>query len=109
MSVYFIIEAKVKDVDKYRQYLDKVSLIVARFGGRYHIRSEDIKSFGSWKPERIIVIEFPSEKHVRDWLTSPEYMAIAILREEGADSQAILVNGYNAALASEKAPSLKGI
>jgi Uncharacterized conserved protein len=92
MSVYMIIDSKVKDKEKYGQYIEQVAPIVTRFGGRYHVRGDNIRAFGSWKPERIIVIEFPSESHVQDWLTSPEYKAIAPLREASADAQAILVD-----------------
>ena len=94
MSTFLIIDAKIKDKLKYQQYLDQVSVIVTKYMGRYHVRSENIKAFGSWNPERIIVIEFPTEKHVQDWLTSSEYRAIAALREEGAETKAILVDGY---------------
>jgi len=94
MSVYMIIESKVKDKEKYRRYVEQVTPIVALFEGRYHVRGENIRALGSWKPDRIIVIEFPSESHVQDWLTSNEYKAIAPLREAGADTEAILVDGY---------------
>jgi uncharacterized protein (DUF1330 family) len=94
MSVYMIIDSKVKDSQKYRQYLDQVSPIVTKYGGRYHVRGEKIQSLGTWKPERIIVIEFPTEGHIQRWLSSPEYKAIASLREQGAETQAILVDGY---------------
>jgi uncharacterized protein (DUF1330 family) len=94
MSVYLIIESKVKNKEKYDQYIERVLPIVERFGGHYRVRGENIRAFGSWKPERIIVIEFPSEAHVQDWLTSAEYQAIAPLREAGADTQAILVDGF---------------
>jgi len=95
MSVYMIIDSKVKDSDKYRQYIDQVSPIVIKHGGRYHVRGGEIRTFGAWKPERIIVIEFPTEDHIQKWLASPEYKAIAPLREEGAETQAIIVNGYS--------------
>jgi len=94
MSVYMIIDSKIKDAEKYRQYIEQVFPIVTKYGGRYHVRGEKIRSFGTWKPERIIVIEFPMEDHVQRWLTSTEYAAIAPLREAGAETQAILVNGY---------------
>ena len=94
MSVYMIIDATVKDRRKYDQYLDQVRPIVEAHGGRYHVRGENIRPLGAWRPERIIVIEFPSEDAIRRWLASPEYAAIASLREEGADTQAILVEGY---------------
>ena len=95
MSVYMIIDSKVKDEAKYRQYIEQVFPIVTKFGGCYHVRGENIRALGSWKPERIIVIESLSEDHVENWLNSEEYKAIATLREEGADTQAILVDGYN--------------
>jgi uncharacterized protein (DUF1330 family) len=94
MAVYMIIDSKVKDVEKYRLYLDQVLPIVKKYGGRYLVRGEKIRSLGTWKPERIIVIEFPSEDHIQRWLTAPEYIAIAPLREGGADTEAILVDGY---------------
>ena len=95
MSVYMIIESKVKNAEKYRQYIDQVLPLVEKHGGRYLVRGENIKSFGSWRPERIIVIEFPTEDHIRQWLNSPEYIEIASLREAGAETQAIIVDGYS--------------
>jgi uncharacterized protein (DUF1330 family) len=89
-----IIDSKIKDGEKYRQYIEQVLPIVTKYGGRYHVRGEKIRSFGTWKPERIIVIEFPTEDHVQRWLASTEYSAIATLREAGAETQAILVDGY---------------
>ena len=53
----------------------------------------EIKSLGTWKPERIILIEFPTEDHIQRWLASPEYIAIAPLREAGAETQAIIIDG----------------
>ena len=47
MPVYMIIDSKVKDKEKYRQYIEQVSPIVTLFGGRYHVRGENIKTFGS--------------------------------------------------------------
>ena len=55
MSVFMIVQSTVKDAEKYNQYIDQVSPIVEKYGGRYHVRGENIKSVGSWKPERIIV------------------------------------------------------
>ena len=89
-----IIQSMIKDSEKYNQYIAQVSPIVEKYGGRYHVRGEKIQSLGDWKPERVIVIEFQNEDQIQKWLTSPEYAAIAPLREEGADAQAIIVEGY---------------
>lgn len=94
MSFYMIIQTNIKDSEKYNQYIDQVSPIVEKYGGRYHVRGEQIRSLGDWKPERMIVIEFQNEDQIQTWLSSPEYAAVAPLREEGADAQAIIVEGY---------------
>ena len=93
MSVYMIIDSKIKNRDKYIQYIEQVPPMVEKYGGRYHVRGGKIKALGAWKPERIILIEFPSEDNIRQWLASPEYGAIAPLREAGAETQAIIVDG----------------
>lgn len=92
MTVYMIIESKVKDKETYGQYISRVPEIVSRYGGRYLVRGGRVVSlFGGWLPERMIVLEFPSEDHVRQWLSSAEYKEIERLREAGANIRAILV------------------
>jgi uncharacterized protein (DUF1330 family) len=94
MSVFMVIQSKIKNAEKYSQYIDQVSPIVEKYGGYYHVRGEKIQSLSDWKPDRVIVIEFQSKDQIQNWLKSPEYAAIAPLREEGADAQAIIVDGY---------------
>ena len=96
MSVYIVIESRVKDARKYGQYVSQVPGIVAKHGGRYLVRGGKVTTLldGRWVPERMIVLEFPTEERVREWLSSPEYQAIAPLREEGAEIRAVLLEGY---------------
>jgi uncharacterized protein (DUF1330 family) len=87
-----LIEAKTKDSKKYEQYIAQVSKLVADYGGRYLVRGGKITPLGeSWNPERIIILEFPSEAQIRAWLSSPEYKAIALLREAGAETRAVIL------------------
>lgn len=95
MSVYFIVEATTKDPDTYGAYIAQVSSIVKKHGGRYAVRGGNITpALGNWNPERIIIIEFPSEQNIHDWLNSEEYRRIAPLREAGADTRAVIVQKY---------------
>ena len=93
MSFFMIIQSKIKDAEKYNQYIDRVSSVVKKYGGHYHVRGENIQSLGNWKPERIIVIEFQTENQIQNWLKSPEYTSVAPLREQGAETEAIIVEG----------------
>jgi uncharacterized protein (DUF1330 family) len=71
-----IIDSKIKNEEKYKQYIEQVTPIVKKYGGRYHVRGGNIRALGNWKPERIIIIEFPSEENIHIWLKSPEYSSI---------------------------------
>jgi uncharacterized protein (DUF1330 family) len=79
---------------------------VARHGGRYLVRGGEVATLlgGLWMPERMIILEFPSEERVREWLSSPEYQAIAPLREDGAEIRAVRLEGYAEEDGDEIAP-----
>jgi uncharacterized protein (DUF1330 family) len=95
MSVYMIVEAKeVFDKQKYSEYISKVPKIIERFGGKYIVRGGDVSVVaGDWKPARVIIVEFESMEKFEAWWNSPEYRAIAPLRENGAKTNAIVVKG----------------
>jgi uncharacterized protein (DUF1330 family) len=96
MSVYFIVEIKTKNENKgaYAEYIKEVRPLVEKYEGRYLSRGGKITPvFGDWNPERIIIIEFPSARNVEEWLSSPEYKEIAVLRESSTITKAIIVEG----------------
>jgi uncharacterized protein (DUF1330 family) len=100
MPVYMFAEAKLKDPEKYDQYAAALSDIVAKHGGRCLVQGGSIKQLFKGReeerrcPDQVIIVEFPSEAEHRRCFTSPEYQAIARLREEGADMRAVLLQGY---------------
>ncbi|MBU4232640.1 MAG: DUF1330 domain-containing protein [Proteobacteria bacterium] len=49
---------------------------------------------GDWHPERIVVLEFESSDQAQEYLTSPENLALAPLRQKSITSRAIIVEGY---------------
>lgn len=74
MSVYVVIESKVKNSEEYQRYISQVPKIVAKHGGRYSARGSQITPIiGDWKPERMVILEFPSESSIHEWLSSAEY------------------------------------
>jgi uncharacterized protein (DUF1330 family) len=97
MAAYVIIDIAVREPNRreeYAQYVDKVRTIVEKHGGRYLARGGRIAPLaGDWRPERIILIEFPSRDQVERWWNSPEYKAIAGLRENSTAAKAIIVEG----------------
>ena len=91
-----ILEIEVVDSDTYADYVKQAPATVAQYGGRYLVRGGEITPLtGGWNPQRIVVIEFSSMERFREWLTSPEYRAIAPLREQSTKSKIIVVEGYD--------------
>ncbi|HOO77523.1 MAG TPA: DUF1330 domain-containing protein [bacterium] len=94
MPFYLIIAVDVADAETYSEYVRKVSGIVAKHGGKYLARGgEVIPISGGWNPERVVLIEFPTEELVRRCFRSPEYLEIAPLRERATRTKAIVVEG----------------
>jgi len=93
----FISDIKVHDWDQYQEYVGKVRPIVESYGGRYHIRGGEITvSVGDWKPNRLVVIEFPSKKKMAQFRNSPEYQPVAAIRKSASTSiSSIVVEGYD--------------
>jgi uncharacterized protein (DUF1330 family) len=95
MPVYMLVEAvEVLDKEKYASYVQKVPATLQKFGGRYLVRGTDITTIsGTWHPKRLIIVEFDSMERLRAWYDSPDYRAIASLREQGAKTNAVVVEG----------------
>jgi uncharacterized protein (DUF1330 family) len=94
-----VIEIEVLDPETYAEYVRRVPATVLHYGGRYLVRGGPIVPLvGGWKPERIVILEFPSAEQLQRWNSSPEYLEVAPLRERSARTRAIAVEGAPAAL-----------
>ena len=95
MSVYMIIEIEIRDNELYSKYVEKVPEVIGKYGGRYLVRGGKVTPLsGSWKPERIIVIEFETIEQLQKCFKSTEYLELAPLREQSTISKSIVVDGY---------------
>jgi uncharacterized protein (DUF1330 family) len=94
MPAYLVIEIEVSDPEIYAEYKSRVPATLDRFGGRYVVRGGPVVPLaGDWRPERIVILEFPSAEALRSWNDSPEYREIAPLRERSARTRAIALEG----------------
>lgn len=93
--VYFVVNVYIPDPDdrrNYDEYIKLVKPVVEKAGGRYLVRSEKISpTFGSQKPDRIIIIEFENRGRLEACFSSLEYKAIKQLRENSVMAQAFIV------------------
>jgi len=103
--VYTLLEMTVHDDATYQQYREAVAPIIAAHGGRYLVRAgaerfdadpsaQTVSPEGDWRPDRIIVLKFPSRAALDGFVASPEYRAVAPLRAASATTRSLVVNRY---------------
>ena len=94
MSAYVIVDIEVHDAAVYEDYRKLVGASVSRYEGRFLVRGGPIDSLeGGWKPERIVILEFPSAALARKWYDSEEYRMPKQLRMRSATASLIVVDG----------------
>ena len=95
MSAYWIGEHRVTDPVKFADYLRQVVPMIERFGGRYITRvgSHEVLE-GNWKPDRVVIVEFPDKAAIKAWYGSPEYQPLIALRQAAAEDVLIVVDGF---------------
>tara|TARA_B100000315_G_scaffold36895_1_gene31488 strand:+ start:62 stop:349 length:288 start_codon:yes stop_codon:yes gene_type:complete len=94
MSGYFIIQINVTNAENYKEYIEKVTPIVKKFGGEYIVRggqSENVE--GNWPFQRTVVLKFPTYDMVKEWHNSDEYKPIRKIREDNSECNAIIIEG----------------
>jgi uncharacterized protein (DUF1330 family) len=97
MAAYVIADVEVVDPEEYKEYSSQVPDSLRPYGGRFLVRGGATEVLeGSWDPQRVVIIEFPSVEKARDWYTSSQYRAILPIRTRHARSSLILVEGVEA-------------
>lgn len=84
MPAYLIAEHIVTDAAKFEDYRVRVAPMIARHGGRYLTRggSHRLPEGGHWRPERVVIIEFPDRAALDAWYTSAQYAPLIALRKQ---------------------------
>jgi uncharacterized protein (DUF1330 family) len=94
MSAYMIVNVKVKDVAAFDEYKAKVPAVIQKHGGEYVALGGKVIVFeGDWEPSRLVVIQFPDLASVQRLFDDPEYHPLIALRQRGADSEIVAVEG----------------
>ncbi|HXB30184.1 MAG TPA: DUF1330 domain-containing protein [Puia sp.] len=94
MSAYVIVEVTIHDHSEYEKYKKLTPAAIAAFNGRFLVRGgETISLEGDWKPERIVVLEFPSVEKANEWWLSELYTEAKLIRQRAAYTKMILVQG----------------
>jgi len=83
MPAYLIAEHVITDAGKFDEYRAKAAPMIAKYGGRYLTKggTHRLPEGGHWRPERVVIIEFPDMAALDRWYNAPEYQPLIALRK----------------------------
>ena len=94
MAAYVVLDAVVKDPLRYDDYRKRVTATLEPYGGKFLVRGGKVETLeGTWKPQRIVVVEFPDAASARAWWNSEAYADPKAIRQSASDTEMILVEG----------------
>jgi uncharacterized protein (DUF1330 family) len=94
MPAYVILEIDVTDPVQYEEYKKLSPGSLALYEGKFIVRGGKTETLeGDWKPNRIVVVQFPSVEKAKAWYNSPEYTAAKQIRWKASTGKLLLVEG----------------
>ena len=92
MGAFMVIHADITDPEQFMKYGQATPAVVEKYGGRYRsMRGELEQLEGSPDNRKLVISEWPSMQHAREFWNSPEYAAAKKLREGAAEVDVYLV------------------
>ena len=94
MKAYLVLDLAVNDYGGFKRYVAAIPAFIARHSGKYivqGIRPTTIE--GDWKPERLVIIEFPEREKAEAFLRDPEIQDLFKVRHDTTTSKLLLAEG----------------
>ena len=94
MPAYVIAHIEVKDPVRYENYKKMSPISIEKFGGRFIARGGNVDVLeGTWKPKRLVLLEFPTADAARKWYASEDYAPAKALRQATSTGDLVVVEG----------------
>ena len=98
MPAFMICDVSVKSRETLMEYLELAKGTVEHFGGSYLAQAGGISVIeGDWKPEVVVIVEFPSVEIATKWYESDEYAAALTVNPTAMLRKMIIVEGLPSA------------
>lgn len=94
MSAYIIVDVSVHDPVSYEDYKKLTPTSLAVYDGKFIVRGGKTETLeGTWNPQRLVILEFPSVEKAKAWWNSEEYADAKALRQRIATTNMLVVPG----------------
>jgi len=94
MAAYVIVDLTVTDRPLMEEYRKRAPATLTPYGGKFLVRGGAHQTIeGDWKPNRLVVLEFPSMEHAKRWYHSEEYREPLAMRLRAGRANFVMVDG----------------
>lgn len=95
MAAYLIVDTELTQPERYEDYKRQAKPLAEQYGGEYLVRggAMDLKESDLWKPQRMVVVRFPSVEKAQAFYNSSEYQQVLQISKESARRTVVLVEG----------------
>ena len=81
MTAYFILTQTITDLETYRdEYIPQVLPFIVKYNGEIVVGSFDAEPLQGTPPKGVVVLRFPSEEAIRNFVNDHEYQPAKELR-----------------------------
>jgi len=95
MKGYIIVDVKVTNPARYEDYKKLTPGSLKPFDGKFIVRGGKSETLeGDWKPERIVVLEFPSLERAKAWWSSDGYAPAKAIRQAASITKMLVIEGF---------------
>ena len=94
MKAYLVLDLAVNDYSGFKRYVAAIPAFIARHSGKYIVQGVRPTTIeGDWKPERLVIIEFPEREKAEAFLRDPEIQDLFKVRHDTTTSKLLLAEG----------------
>jgi uncharacterized protein (DUF1330 family) len=94
MKAYLVLDLSVHDFGGFRKYIAEIPAFIAKHSGKYIVQGVQPTIIeGDWKPERMVIIEFPERAKAEAFLGDSELKDLFKVRHSTTTSKLVLVDG----------------
>jgi uncharacterized protein (DUF1330 family) len=92
MPAYVVSMMSIEDAETYRKYTDRTPPIVAKYGGKFLTRGEEVTTVeGTPYEGRMVLLEFPDKASIEAWFNDPEYQEAMKFRHASSTMNMLLI------------------
>ena len=96
MSAFVLVEIDIHDMELYGSYTLLTPATIAAYDGKFVVRGGEATVLeGDWKPQRIVILEFPSLEQANAWWHSETYEKARTIRQKAAITEMIMLEGVS--------------